>query len=55
MQGRSREAALGGGLQVKVILVRRDADIEKALANSKPWMLGIIKYFCNRAAVEGVG
>ena len=44
--------ALGGG-NLKVILVRGDAEIEKALANSKPWMLGIIKYFCDRAAVEG--
>jgi hypothetical protein len=45
---------LGGG-DLKVILVRGDADIEKALANSKPWMLGIIKNFCDRAEVEGVG
>jgi hypothetical protein len=40
---------------LKVILVRGDADIEEALAKRKPWMLAIIKYFCDRAAVEGVG
>ena len=40
---------------MKVILVRGDADIEKALANSKPWMLEIIKKFCDRAEVQGVG
>jgi hypothetical protein len=44
-----------GGKGLKKILVRGDADIEEALAKSKPCMMATIKYACDRAALEGVG